>query len=673
MADIHDHPTSEFWQYFRQRGLNDADVANLGAELVPNGQIPGLLPGNPYAERWPGNAVRIPYVDINGMDTGAYLLRLIGKQPTFAKIPKALFPSKVKPRAHFPRSNPQPEKGMVVYLCESVIKAEIVAKCGFYAIGVNGCWGFRDRNSQDKLLADIRELPWSLISEIRVFFDSNYLTNDNVKAGVSDFALRCHQVLGFQEVRVCVLPPAPGGEDWGCDDAFVAMGGGWLCDLLEGPTEEPELNELGVKLHELNQECCILMETGQIVQYNVHPVIPMAFSSFTNVNYASWQVMGDDEKRKSVPRVWLGWEGANKVPRAVLKPNEPKMVPGKFLNLWVDPAIPAGEPSALWAEFLENLIPDEVGFQWLTQWIGHLVQRPGIKMSTYPILVGPQGVGKSLIGQAVCSILGRENTMSISQDDIESTYNGLHAVKLFTVIDEFYARDQGVGNKLKKLVTEKVTVVNPKYGRQFTVESVCNYMITTNELAALKLDEDDRRAGVVDCTPNISFAGDIDYFAPLFEMVERNPSGILGYFMHVDLQGFSPYGTAPTTDAKRDMTEQRRTGYEEVAWRLTHDKVAFLEELNLDPDVNYISLSLLGVKVQNMVGHQAQIYDRAMSNKLNAALRKMGWLTYAGNSTGQVRVNGQKHRIYCAPGSRRDVEETVLRDDVTKWLPKVSR
>jgi len=263
--------------------------------------------------------------------------------------------------------------------------------------------------------------------------------------------------------------------------------------------------------------------------------------------------------------------------------------------------------------------------------------------------------------------------MSISQDDIESTYNGLHAVKLFTVIDEFYARDQGVGNKLKKLVTEKVTVVNPKYGRQFTVESVCNYMITTNELAALKLDEDDRRAGVVDCTPNISFAGDIDYFAPLFEMVERNPSGILGYFMHVDLEGFSPYGTAPTTDAKRSMTEQRRSGYEELAWRIVYDKEGLCGELGLDPSVEYFSLNILGQKAQGMLGHQMQVYDRAMANKLNASLRKMGLLTYKGNATGQISVNSQKHRIYWDPRVTKGFDETKCRSDVSKWMPKVSR
>ena len=649
MADnILQHPTSTFKHYFRERGLTDEDVANLGAKHLSGEDLIGALPGNGYIPNWVANGgtgALIPYIDIHGQPTDAYVVRLLGKFPGFSKMAKAYMPPKRRPRAHFPHSNEPLESGDIVYLCESVIKAEIVSKCGFFAIGINGCWGYSDKNIKDLLMHDIRDLPWSLISEVRVFYDSNYSTSDHVKAAATRFAVYCEQILNYKNVGITILPPPEGEqEEWGCDDAFVALGGEWLCDVLDSDPIKPEISEQDIKLMDMNAECCVLEETGQIVRYDTHPVIPMGVGTFIQVNYADWLVMGEvngKPKVVSVARKWLQWGKRNKVPRTVMKPNEPKMVPGQFLNLWVDPEIIPGDPSEAWAEFIQSLVPDPVAALWLEQWIGHLVQNPGIKMTSYPLLVGPQGVGKSLVGMAVAAILGHDNTMTISQDDIESAYNGLHAVKLFTCIDEFYARDQGVGNKLKKIITEKVTIVNPKYGRQMSVESVCNYMITTNELGALKLDEDDRRTGVVDCTPEVSHAGDTVYFAPLFEEVERNPAGILGYYMLVDLEGFSPYGTAPNTEAKGAMTEQRRTGYESVAWSMVNDRVAFLQELGLNSDIQCFSLEMLGVKCSHMLGHPNQVYDRSMANKLNAAFRKAGLLTYTGNSTGQIHLKGK--------------------------------
>ena len=679
MADnILQHPTNLFKKYFRERGIDDAMIANLGVKHLTDQDLIAALPGNGYIPSWVANGgtgALIPYIDAHGQPTDAYVVRLLGKFPGFSKMAKAYMPPKRRPRAHFPRSNPELERGNIVYLCESVLKAEVVSECGYFAIGINGCWGYSDKNTRDLLMPDIRDLPWELIGEVRVFYDSNYSTSDSVKAAATRFAIHCKQVINFDQVGVTILPPQDNGDEWGCDDAAVAMGKGWLCDVLDSDPVKPEISELDTKLMEMNDQCCVLEETGQIIRYDTHPIIPMPYGSFLRVNYADWKVAGVDAKGKdkmtSVPQAWLQWKKRNMVPRMVMKPNESKMVPGEFLNLWIDPKIEAGIPSEQWGEFISGLVSDPLAGKWLEQWIGHLVQKPGIKMTSFPLLVGPQGVGKSLVGMACASILGIDNTMTISQDDIESSYNGLHAVKLFTCIDEFYARDQGVGNKLKKIITEKVTIVNPKYGRQMTVESVCNYMITTNEMGALKLDEDDRRTGVVDCTPEVSHAGDIEYFAPLFEEVERDPGGILGYYLAVDLEGFSPYGTAPNSEAKDAMTEQRRSGYEAVAWSMVHDRVEFLESLNLDSSVQYFSLSMLGQKVSGMVGHQMQVYDRAMANKLNAAFRKSGLLTYKGNSTGQVSFKNQKHRIYCVPGADRTISEDIIRSDLLTWVPKV--
>ena len=679
------NPAEQYYQYFRQRGLDDADVANLGVQHLFDDQLISALPNLNHAVQWVangGSGAKIPYVDRHGQVTDAYVVRLLGEQPSFLKIPKALYPPKRRPRAHFPRSNPKLSKGDVVFLCESVIKAEIVAKCGFYAIGINGCWGYSDKNTSDLLISDIRDLPWELISQVRVFYDSNYSTNDHVKLAATKFALRLKQVINYSNTLITVLPPAADGTDWGCDDAFMAHGKDWLIDLLEGEAIAPELTEFDVKLMEMNDIVCIVQSTARIYRHDLDNIIEYTFSDLHNM-FKNWTLMGEqpnkDPKKTAVSRLWEQWDKRNEVKSIEMVPYGPKIEPGQFLNCWFDPKVEAKLPSPIWTEFMDNFIEDEVSKTWLNQWIASLVQNPGVKLHTYPVLVGPPGTGKTMITSMIESMLGKPNCALIGQEDIENTFNGHYAEKMFVGINEFerrYHDRTGIGDKMKRMVTETTTIANGKHIKIRAVKAMANYMITTNNLNALKLEEGDRRAGVVDCTPIVSHYGDVKYFAPLWKLIATDPGAILGYYLSVDMQGFSPFGNAPVTEAKREMTESTRSPVETLAWRMINEKEAFLAELKLPTDICYVSGTLL--LGDNRILNELGITDMNFNSKrqlqyLGQALIGAGAPTLQNKDGGRVGVRGVKHKVYVLPGGHKYAENEEVLIDLAKWTNTASK
>jgi hypothetical protein len=669
--NVSELPVLAFHNYFTQRGFSAEDRQRIGAQLLSHDQIEVMLPGLEHLYSDWAAAVFIPYTGIDGNPTEAYIVRFLSKRAGGFGLPpkqKALHPKGIRPRMHFPRNNPPFKKDTIVYLCESVLKAETVSKLGYVALGVNGCWGFRDRSSTDQIIDDLRNLPWPLISELRVFYDSNYSTNDSVKLAVSDLAKRLELVVGFKNTKVTILPPSENG-DWGVDDAVVAMGPAWVKEILDKESEDAELSDINQKLLELNEECCIVEDIGRIVKYSCHPIIDMTSGVFTRVNYGSWTVPGE-KGRISVAEAWLRWEHAHKVPRMIMAPYEPKMVPGKHLNLWIDPEIQVSESSKVWIDFLHYLIPDEYSRSWLNQWIGYLVQSPGKKMATYAILVGPQGVGKTLLTLGVEAILGRENCAMIGQEELESDFTALWATKLFVAINEFYSHKKETGNKLKRIVTETSTRANKKYGAEWVIDSVTNYMITTNELGALKLDEDDRRAGVIDCSPNGK--QDERFFESLAKEIRTNPGGILGFYSSIDLSGFNPFGSAPKTQAKSHMTELRRTGVDQLAWRLAHEPVDLFEDLRLHPDTKYVSLSTIVDRGWELAGfniHNKNAESHAVLGRMATSLKSHGLKQWMNGK--QISVNGVRQRVIFVNGGTEDAPTDVVAADLARNMSKI--
>jgi hypothetical protein len=92
--------------------------------------------------------------------------------------------------------------------------------------------------------------------------------------------------------------------------------------------------------------------------------------------------------------------------------------------------------------------------KWLKQFIAWMVQHPGIKPQVCPIIIGGQGIGKSMFGNDLMSALfgnmaGNADASSLDDNKFMITP---FLRKLITFIDEVQLESVGVINQIKKLV-----------------------------------------------------------------------------------------------------------------------------------------------------------------------------------------------------------------------------
>ena len=90
--------------------------------------------------------------------------------------------------------------------------------------------------------------------------------------------------------------------------------------------------------------------------------------------------------------------------------------------------------------FLEHLNyildGDTTAIGYILNWFAHLVQKPWIKIKSAPLIIGEQGIGKSMIGDMICAIVGLRNTTAVEESDLRSPFNEWIDGKLLVIVNE---------------------------------------------------------------------------------------------------------------------------------------------------------------------------------------------------------------------------------------------
>jgi hypothetical protein len=134
----------------------------------------------------------------------------------------------------------------------------------------------------------------------------------------------------------------------------------------------------------------------------------------------------------------------------------------------VDPAV-MGEATSMLDRMLGLLTRDnDDQMLWLKKFVAWIAQRPEIKPQVCPIIVGGQGIGKSIFGEKLMSALfsgmaGSADSASLVENKFLITpFLG----KLITFIDEVRLESIGSINTIKKLVRSDFVSGQVKFGHQ---------------------------------------------------------------------------------------------------------------------------------------------------------------------------------------------------------------
>jgi len=151
-----------------------------------------------------------------------------------------------------------------------------------------------------------------------------------------------------------------------------------------------------------------------------------------------------------------------------------------------------------WLDHLEYLYPHPDYRNLLVDWLSYTAQHPNEKINWQLVIGGSHRIGKDTLFEPMRSAVGNEYFGSVEFADVSSPYHGWLEDKKFVVVSESHQSDKRswgeLENRLKVLcaVPQYELLVNPKFGKQYTIPNLLSLVFTTNYRDGLLLQNTDR-------------------------------------------------------------------------------------------------------------------------------------------------------------------------------------
>jgi|HubBroStandDraft_4_1064222.scaffolds.fasta_scaffold00046_47 hypothetical protein len=266
-----------------------------------------------------------------------------------------------------------------------------------------------------------------------------------------------------------------------------------------------------------------------------------------------------------------------------------------YANLYrpriADP-IPATAGELERIEWLFDRIDDVPYREWLIQFYGHVIQRPGVKIKSAPLIWSEtQGNGKTtLVAKIPALLVGSQYSVEMSSSVLASDFNDILRGAWHVNLSEF-----SVGSRIEReLLSKKVErwIVENKidlHQKGLAAVTIPNHFFLTassNADNAASLDNTDRKWGVHELHAQAMTEAEMTWLFEGFLNTPRAAGVLRHYFLNVDLTGFNPDARAPLTAAKAAMARASASADVELMAELFEQRAGpFDKDVVLTSDV----------------------------------------------------------------------------------------
>lgn len=148
--------------------------------------------------------------------------------------------------------------------------------------------------------------------------------------------------------------------------------------------------------------------------------------------------------------------------------------------------------------FLDHLLwivnGDEEQYKHLLRWVTHLIFRPEKRINHGILVTGHQGTGKSLIGSAIGTLVGKSMTRVVNPSDMKSSFHHWAMDTNLVIVEELKAHgDYDMYNRCKSFFTNDSLHVNLKNLPPMDINNCLHFMMFSNYDNPIAFDHDDRR------------------------------------------------------------------------------------------------------------------------------------------------------------------------------------
>ena len=331
-----------------------------------------------------------------------------------------------------------------------------------------------------------------------------------------------------------------------------------------------------ITLNEALERFVLIINGSRVIDL-ANPDLDMKLQDFHNAYSASTFWNAKKEEYVSTTRAWLASDKKMAVKNKSFKAGAPRMIEdpdgNQSLNLW-NGFKDCGEAPDNQLEhvhtFAEHikLIFGSSSEKFL-DWIAHILQKPGeLPHYGWISIATNTGIGRNWLSSVLEEIFSGYFAPNFDLSlMLETGFNGGLSRKVLAVIDEIQEGGSGQwkhAQKLKSAVNPRKRQFNPKYGFQHVEWNSCRFLIFSNHVNAIPLDETDRRFAVVltEQKPR-----DEAYYDKLHKLLYKREfiASIADFLKNRDISKFNPGERPDLNEAKKRMIDESKSEAQKLA------------------------------------------------------------------------------------------------------------
>lgn len=305
----------------------------------------------------------------------------------------------------------------------------------------------------------------------------------------------------------------------------------------------------------------VLLSEHGFVFDRLNPDLTIKLPNWKTTYAASKVFVKADEKPIPVSALWVEHAQRLTTHTETFRPGHgeftvnPKFVPAA--NTW-KPFDRSG-PTAniqIFLDQVEFLFGDES--ERFLDWLAHIEQEPGVLPHTCWLHISPRtGTGRNWLASALVRVWAGQVAPNLELTSVlEGDFNDELSGRILAVVDEIRegASDSrwASSEKFKKSVNPETRNINKKYGLKVQEWNLCRWLMFSNHLQAIPIDDDDRRIEVVinDKDP-LSEAHYMAMYSALGDPAFIN--GIARFLLERDISNFNPGRRAKESTAREQV------------------------------------------------------------------------------------------------------------------------
>lgn len=221
-------------------------------------------------------------------------------------------------------------------------------------------------------------------------------------------------------------------------------------------------------------------------------------------------------------------------------------------------------------EWLFQRINDPEYREWLKRFYGHIVQLPGVKIKSAPLIWSEtQGNGKTTLVRMIPSLLvGAQYSKEITYTQLEDSFSGYLVDTWHVNLTEFRAGSrmerEAISKKVEGWIADDVVTVRPMHQVAYTMPNHFFVTASSNFDDAASISNQDRKWAIHELRAPQFTEAEQEWIYTDFLLTPRAAGVLRHYFQHVDLTGFSPSSKALQTADRKEMIAASTSSESEV-------------------------------------------------------------------------------------------------------------